>query len=310
MPPDPPDRLRSETGGLLMPQNPFRQDCHEVFKLPVVAGNQFAQRNRADRIGAEPVIKIVAESFCAACFAEVAIGRGDDFPPEFQQPVVAEPLEFAALQHPQQFHLGFRRNFTDLIKKDAAGFHAAFKVADSVAGRAGESSLAVAEQLGFDHGLGHGRKLHRQEARGIRIGEAAGFRVERDILRQRDRPGHQFLSGPGFAGDQRGDAVHLVVEHTEITVDVVAENRLPDRGAQAARRQRSADDEAENMVKGAVNLKENREAALRFVAEGGFASGISGKFEKIPGEVTVDRIFRFIRKLNHPLRHRLTVFFK
>ena len=63
--------------------------------------------------------------------------------------VVAEPFDFAFLQHPQQLGLSAERQLADLVEEDRAAV-GALELADARALRAGVGAFLDAEQFGFD----------------------------------------------------------------------------------------------------------------------------------------------------------------
>ena len=76
----------------------------------------------------------------------------------------------------------------NFVEKERAAV-GGFEIADLVADGAGEGAAAIAEEFGFDQGVGDGAAIDGDE--GL---------VARDAVVV-DRPGEQFFAGAGFADD-------------------------------------------------------------------------------------------------------------
>ena len=100
---------------------------------------------------------------------------------------------------------------------------------------------------------------------GVLVGECQALIVERHVARLRDGARHQFLAGAGRAGDQRGEFAHARVERAAVAPHIVREDGLPDGGAQARRGHGTADDVAEDLLEGALDLAEAGEGVARIV---------------------------------------------
>ena len=102
------------------------------------------------------------------------------------------PVEFTVSQHAQQSGLGFRRHVADLVEKQGAAVRL-FEATLATAVGAGECTLLVSEQFGFDQFPGNRCHVERDEC-------TAGART---VPMQGSR--HQLLAGAGCAADQHGD---------------------------------------------------------------------------------------------------------
>ena len=101
----------------------------------------------------------------------------------------AEAFDFAFLQHAQQLGLQRQRHLGDFVEQQRAALRL-LELAGVRIDRAGEGAALVTEQHGFEHVLGDGRAVDRDEA----------------VLRARtgamNEPRQHFLAGAGFADDQ------------------------------------------------------------------------------------------------------------
>ena len=77
---------------------------------------------------------------------EISVGRGYHSNIDASSDIVTNALEFALLQHAQQFSLQFHRDFTDLIEENGASV-SELKPADSIAVSPRVSAFYVAEEL-------------------------------------------------------------------------------------------------------------------------------------------------------------------
>ncbi len=183
--------------------------------------------------------------------------------------LVAEALEGPGLEHAQELDLDRRLDLADLVEEHRPERRADLEPAGPVVDRAGEGAAAVAEQLRLDQGRRQRREVQGEERLRVALRERARPGIERDVAREPDRPRHQLLAGPRGAGDQGRDVAHPQVERALEAPQVVGEDRLPDRGPEARRRQRAADDRLEGVVEGAPDLEEAGEEVLGGGADGG-----------------------------------------
>ena len=118
----------------------------------------------------ETVVEIFAETAGRHFVAQHAVGRGDDAHVERHGLTAAEAFDFALLQHAQQFGLQRQRHLGDFVQQQRAALRL-LEFAGVRVGRAGEGAALVAEQHGFEHVLGDGRAVDRDErpffARGL-----------------------------------------------------------------------------------------------------------------------------------------------
>ena len=69
----------------------------------------------------EPIIQVFAKAVASATSSQVPIARGDHPRVDKERLRVADPLEFALLQHAQQLDLQLGRGGIDLVEKNGAG---------------------------------------------------------------------------------------------------------------------------------------------------------------------------------------------
>ena len=110
----------------------------------------------------QAIVEVLAELPLAHGGFQVAVGgrddahvHGNDLPP-------AQTLDVFFLQQPQQLGLDGHGHVADLVEKDRAVV-GLFDLAHLAAGRAGEGSFFVAEQLGFEQRLGDGHAVDDQK---------------------------------------------------------------------------------------------------------------------------------------------------
>ena len=148
-------------------------------------------RKGGTRIGTtlKPIEKVFAEFLLRHQRGKVAIGRR--YHPHAYPDVLlaADPVEFALLQHAQQLGLRCAVQIADLIQENGAAV-GQFELPAAQAGRAGERSLFVAEQLAFEQFGWDRGAIHLHERAG---GERA---LAMDVS------GQQLLAGSGFADQQ------------------------------------------------------------------------------------------------------------
>ena len=143
--------------------------------------------------------------------------------------MAAERGERALLQHLEQLDLHRDRHLADLVQEQRAVGAAALEDALMVVDGAGEGTLAVAEQLGFDQRLGKLRQVDRDEAVG-EVGDEAP--LGRRVGNERgppDRGRCRSLAGAGLAEDQRGEILHPAQQRGVVAAHVVGEHVVPQR---------------------------------------------------------------------------------
>jgi hypothetical protein len=119
-----------------------------------------AQRDQAHREHVEAVVQVRAEPPCFDLERQVAVGRGDD-PHVDLTGRSRRPRTLALLQRAQQLGLQRERHLADLVEQQRAAVGRAKK--PSLARRAGERALLVAEQLALEQRLGDRRAVDRDE---------------------------------------------------------------------------------------------------------------------------------------------------
>ena len=112
-----------------------------------------SERGEPEVDDVEPVVEILAEVAGADLLLQVAVGRGDDADVDLLRLALADALELALLEHPQQLDLQLGAHAGDFVEEDGAavgGLEAAGLVLDGP----GERPLDVAEQLALQQALG------------------------------------------------------------------------------------------------------------------------------------------------------------
>ena len=150
------------------------------------------QRGDAQREDVEAVKQVLAEPSGGGLGGEIAVGRGDDPHIDLERPGRAQGQHLAFLQRAQQLGLQGERQFADLVEQQRALVGGAEQPLARL-GRAGEGTLAVAEQQRFEHRFGHGGAIDRHE------GTLAARREAVDEARE------HFLAGAGRAFEQDGN---------------------------------------------------------------------------------------------------------
>src|SRR6266498_3505770 len=120
---------------------------------------------------------------------EVAIRRGHDAHVDFERQRAADALELFLLERAEDLRLQRQREVADFIEKQSASVRE-LELSGLSRRCAGERALLVAEQLGFEQGLGDRRAVDRDK-RTVRA------RAER-VQRARE----QLLAGAALAFEQ------------------------------------------------------------------------------------------------------------
>src|SRR5262245_54902562 len=97
-----------------------RESAEEFFGQKRDILRMMTQRRDKDGNDIEAEEQVLAKLFAFNALFEIAVGSGENANIHFDGAVAAYPLEFAFLQHAQEFHLDRRRDFTDLIQQDGA----------------------------------------------------------------------------------------------------------------------------------------------------------------------------------------------
>src|SRR2546426_2234024 len=156
---------------------PLDRLAREALELPAVLGSvdaqevlgedadvlvTLAERWHTDRDDVEPVVEVLAEAPLSHHLGQVLVRGGDDAHVDLDGVRAAEALELTLLEHAKDLGLGHRREVGDLVEEERAPV-GQLEAALLAAGRAGERTLLVAEQLRLEQRLGPGPTVHRDE---------------------------------------------------------------------------------------------------------------------------------------------------
>ncbi len=166
------------TAGRHPRQQGFRQQGHVIEPL--------AQRGQADREGVQTEIEILTEAPLLNHRAQIAVRGGNQAHVRLEELIGADAPEGTGLQQPQQLHLHPERNVAEFVEEERAA-PGRLDQTDAPAGRAGERSFLMTEQLAFEQRLGQTGAIDRDERP---LGAAA-----RIVDRLRD----ELLAGAGLA---------------------------------------------------------------------------------------------------------------
>ncbi len=148
-----------------------------------------AQRRQVERKDVQTVKKVGPEPSRGEILLEVAIRCGDDPDIDADHAGGAERLELLFLEHPEQFGLGRRGEFPDLVEKNRPPVRL-LETASPLVDGAGKGPPLVAEKFALDQRVGNGRAVDLDK----RPLEAGAVFV--------DRAGNQFLARPRLPDDQ------------------------------------------------------------------------------------------------------------
>ena len=110
----------------------------------------------------EAEAQVGAEAAGSDFLVEPAVGGRDDARVDAARHVLADPADFAFLQHAQQLGLRARRELADLVEKQRAAVRF-LEQAGALAHRAGERAARVAEELRFEQVVGERGAVDRAE---------------------------------------------------------------------------------------------------------------------------------------------------
>ena len=201
----------------------------------------FPQRRNANRKHAQPIKQILAKAALQHEFLEIPIRRRDDAHVDRPGDVVADALELAFLQNPQQLALQLQRNFADFVEKNRTAV-GELETSDPILVRSRERALHVPEKLALEQLLGYRRAVHLDQwclgARALRVDGArhefladTGF-AENQHVRRRLRDGfdlRQHLSQRGAAPDDSAKIhrhVDLLAEVVALVLELFPESRV------------------------------------------------------------------------------------
>ena len=120
---------------------------------------------------------------------QIAVGGGKDPDVDLDRVVGSHASDLAILQDPEQPGLKGDAHLTNLIEEKGAAFGKFYQAFLAGLG-VGEGALLVAEQFALQQVLRH--------CRAVDLIKWPGFMVAAGVY----RPGHQFLAGTAFTGDQ------------------------------------------------------------------------------------------------------------
>src|SRR5690606_37295446 len=126
---------------------------------------------------------------------------------------------------------------------------------------AGEGALLVAEELRLDEGLGELAEVDGDEELGEAGGEGALGLVEGDVAGAAESGGRLAFAASGLAAEDEREVFEAVPEQALVAREVVREDVVPQRFAQAAHGGADADEAARDEVVGAPHLPEERQHA-------------------------------------------------
>ena len=141
----------------------------------------------------EAVVEVLAKELVGDRLAQVAVRRGDDADVDLACLEGADALDLLVLQGAQELGLSGDGHVADLVEEERA-FAGGFEEAGLVAVGAGEGAADVAEELGFEERLNHGRAV---EDNVLAFDAAAGM----------EGAGDEVFAGAGCALDERGAIV-------------------------------------------------------------------------------------------------------
>jgi outer membrane PBP1 activator LpoA protein len=136
------------------------------------------QRRHFDANHVEAMEQIFAEQALSHSLFEILMRRCDDAHVDAHRNLSADAIELAFRQHAQQPRLQLRRHVADLVEEQRAAVRL-LEAAATLAIRAGERALLVAEQLGLEQVRGERRRVERDERLSLRAGCADARRARR-----------------------------------------------------------------------------------------------------------------------------------
>ena len=165
------------------------------------------QRRELHAYDIEPVIKVFAEFLRAHQIFEILVGGGDHADVDLDRLHPAHALDFAFLQHAQDFGLRGGCHIADFIEKNRAAI-AQFKFTQPLRRGTGERAAFVAEEFTFDQIFRDRRAIHRHEGLGRTMTvamETAGDEFLARATLARDH--HRGIAG-GKLADDLEDLLH------------------------------------------------------------------------------------------------------
>ncbi len=167
----------------------------------------------------DAVVEVFPEGPFGDLFLQVLVGGGHDAHVHLDGPVAPHPLEALLLQDAQDLGLGLEAHIADFVQEQGA-FMGQIEFAPVAVRGPGKGPLLVAEELAFDEVFGNGGAVDLHE--GARGPAAVGM----------ERPGHQFLAGAVFPGDEHAGVGggHQVQRLPELADGLALADNLPGRG--------------------------------------------------------------------------------
>ena len=115
------------------------------------------ERRQVNRHHVEPIVEVIAEAARGNLLLKRQVGGRDDANVHADRPAIADALELALLQHPQELHLQAKAHARDFVKKKRARV-SRLESADLVIDGARERPFDVAIQLAFEQALAQRRR--------------------------------------------------------------------------------------------------------------------------------------------------------
>ena len=165
-----------------------RRALQKVFRQGWNVVRPLAKRGNLDLDDTKPVKEILAKVPGRHALAEVAIGRGNQAHVDMLRPV-ADGLDFAVLEKPQQCRLHPEAHFPDFVEEQRAAVRH-LNPAETVPIGASEAAARMAEELRLEERLRKTRAVHGD------VGPTAPVRT---VVRL---PGKDVFPDPAFAGNQ------------------------------------------------------------------------------------------------------------
>src|SRR6185295_18369618 len=151
-----------------------------------------SERRQGDGNHSETVVQILTESTLAHGRPKIHIGRGQDSRIHRDFFPASQPDDPLILKEAQQFHLQWRRQFSDLVEKENSTLRR-FDPPSSLDMGTRKCPAFMTKQFSLQEILGNCATIDRHE----------GARNSRPSLM--DGPGYQFLSGAALSDDEDGE---------------------------------------------------------------------------------------------------------
>ena len=185
-----------------------RELPQEVFEQWRDVVTPLAQRRNRDVDHVQAVVEIFAKVSARDALRQPAVGGGHHTHVGVDAvALVADALDLAGFEEAEQQRLHAQRHLADFVEEHRAAV-GGFEETALVAVGVGEAAAGVAEQLGFEQRVGHGRAVDREHRRVA----APAARV--------DQVGHDLFAHAAGAGDEHlgvgpGRVLDLLMHHLE-----------------------------------------------------------------------------------------------